>query len=114
MPTDDLAAIAHLDFHEVRCQCQQFGCQGKCPEPATVQVKFHALDHCDGSQDTDAELDADGNYTFLLCLACLGSLMIHVARHLAQLNAYGLYTCQTCGAPARSTKPDMLREVVRL
>lgn len=114
MSTDDLAAIAHLDFSEIRCQCQQYGCQGKCPKNAELRVKFHALDQCDGKKDTEQELDEDGNHTFLLCVPCLKSLMVHVARHIASLNAYGTYTCQTCGAPAVSTKPDIIREATPL
>jgi hypothetical protein len=113
MPTDDLAAIKHLDFTEIRCQCEQFACRGKCPNPATLQVEFHALDHCN-TQPTDPDINPFGNYTFLLCANCLKSLAASVAPEVAALNHFGPYTCGTCGAPARAVQPDLIREVKTL
>ncbi|MCV7358504.1 hypothetical protein [Mycolicibacterium fluoranthenivorans] len=113
MPTDDLAAIAHLDWKTVRCQCEMHGCDKDCKSNAAVQVEFHALDHCN-TQAADTKINHFGNYTFLLCLKCLSDLTIVVAQHLVRLNMIGRYTCGTCGAPARDTRPDVLREVKQL
>lgn len=114
MPTEIPDAIKHLDFTEIRCQCQLYACKGKCTAPATVQVKFHALDHCDGKKDAEHELDADGNYTFVLCRPCLRSLAASTYGPIARLNMIGPYTCGTCGAPAKSVEPDLIREVTPL
>lgn len=111
MSADDLAAIEHLDFKTIRCQCEQHGCEQKCPNDAVVQVEFHALDHCRTRND---EINQFGNYTFLLCLKCLSDLTIVVAQHLAQLALAGRPICATCAAPARETRPDVLREVKQL
>lgn len=107
-------SIAHLDFTDIACQCTHWECRTGCPRHATVKVSYHALDQCDGTHDTNAELDADGNHTLLLCLHCLHMLELHTEQHLKRLNAYGRPHCQTCCAPAASTRPDILREVVAL
>lgn len=114
MPANDLDAIAHLDWTSIRCQCEQRGCDKKCRRTATSRVEFHALDHCNRKLDAEHEINEFGNYTFLLCPECLADLQMAVARELAQFNAFGPYTCGTCGAPATSVRPDLIREVTPL
>lgn len=108
----DADVLQQLDWHTVRCQCEQESCRGKCRNNAEYTIEFHGLDHCNKADDPD--LNAFGNYTFLLCHDCLQALATTVAHYLAQLNRFGRYTCQTCGAPAATVRPDVIREVQRL
>lgn len=112
MPTDDIAAIAHLDFTEVHCQCEQLGCEGKCPNPATVHVEFHAIDHC--NVNPEEGINIAGNYTFLLCVKCLAGLASAADRHVKRLNRYGRGVCLTCGAPMAAAQPDVIRGARKL
>jgi hypothetical protein len=93
--------IAHLDWQQIRCQCEQHsdGCKSNCPNPATVQVQFHALDHCN-THSCDPDVDENGNYLFLLCLGCLATLTYAVNRHLQTIHDTGQTYCLTCGQPA--------------
>lgn len=110
---DDAEILKQLDFSEVRCQCEHGDCQGKCPRSAEVSVRFHALDHCN-KHTTDPDLSTDGNYTFLLCLPCLHKLELVTEYQLKRLNHFGRPHCQSCGAPATATRPDVIREVTPL
>ncbi len=111
----DTDILRDLDFTDIACQCGHYECREGCPRRATIRVSFHALDHCDGTKDDNAELDADGNYTLLVCLHCLRMLELAADTHLRKLKHYGCRPqCGTCGAPVESTRPDIIREVTAL
>lgn len=104
--------LAPLDWTTVRCQCEQQDCTkaGGCRNTATEHVEFHAIDHCNNTTD---EVNAFGNYVFLLCHPCLETLAAVVDQHIARLNVHGRATCLTCGAPVRQLS-DAIREVKTL
>lgn len=112
----DNDVLAQLDWKtsEIRCQCEQAHHTNGCRNPATQQVEFHALDHCNDTAETQqGELNPFGNYVFLLCDPCLHDLAHTVMQHVHRLNAFSRPVCMTCGAPVVELK-DVFREITDL
>lgn len=114
MPDTDV--LAHLDWQTLGCQCDQHICtsRGGCTNPATMQIEFHALDHCNTPITRDGDtLNPYGNYVYILCRTCFEDLEQAAYLHIRNLNQWGRKTCLTCGAPACKTA-DVIREVKTL
>lgn len=91
MSTQPLDAIKHLDFHEIRCQCEQH--LHACPNRASHMVRIHNLHNCNepGLQY--------GNRVELRCYECVLRLIAEVSYRLDKLCRFGIVECASCGSP---------------